>query len=229
MSLLLPFVGRRKEMIQLQEFYLGREYVLIIGQAGVGKSALVTHLHATVPFIYCAESETLGEICRHLETELNSPASHLTLVQRKNRLLKMLADTARTIVFDGVGWTTPKVSSLLESAMDRAPVWICARSDRAPDIGHFWPWLSRFEKIEVPRFHFSETRALLAAAVEVGQIPPSVKPFARRLHQLSGGLPLALRELFERLASGHYDLSRRAGWQLLQLDRRIKQLPPAVA
>jgi predicted ATPase len=229
MSLSPPFVGRKREIAQLRRLRARRKHALIVGSAGAGKSALVAHLHETLPLVYCAESETLGEICRHLETGLNSPAPHLPVVQRKNRLLKILAETGQTVVFDGVGWTPPKVSSFLENAMKRAPVWICSRSERARDIGHFWPLLARFDKIELPPFRFSETRALLAAAVGVGQVPPSVLPFARRLHQLSGGLPLVLRELLERLAAGHYNLSRRAGLQLLQLDRRIKNLPPVVA
>ena len=225
----LPFVGRKREMAQLRRIHARRRHALIVGPAGVGKSVLMSHLRETLLFTYCAESETLGEICSHLETGLNSPAPQLPLVQRKNRLLKILAETCQTVVFDGVSWTTPKLSSFLESAMERVPVWICARSERARDIGHFWPLLARFEKIELPPFHLSETRALLAAATEVNQVPASVLPFARRLHQLSGGLPLALRELLERLAAGHYDLSRRTGLRLLQLDRRIKNLPPVLA
>jgi hypothetical protein len=167
-------------------------------------------------------------IRNHLEIELNFHTPHPPLVQRKNRLLKILAQTRWTVVFDGVNWTTPKVSSFLESAMERAPVWICARSELARGIGHFWPLLARFEKIELGPFRFSETNALLATVVESGQIPPSVKLFARQLHQLSGGLPRTLCELLEQLAVGHYNLSHRAGLQLLELDRRIKHLLPPV-
>jgi AAA ATPase domain len=229
MKLLLSFVGRRKEAAQLRRFYARRQHALIVGPAGVGKTALMEHLRGTRPFLYCAQSESLGEICRNLENELDSSAPPAPLVRRKNRLLKILAQTRQTVVFDGVSWTAPKISSFLESAMERAPVWICTRSDRAPDIGHFWPLLARFEKVELRPFHFSDTNALLVAAIESGRIPASVQPFARQLHRLSAGLPLVLRELLEQFAAGHYDLSRRAGLQLLQLDRCIKNLPPVVA
>jgi AAA ATPase domain len=225
MSLSLPFVGREKEIAQLRRLHAQRKHALILGPAGVGKSALVAHLREWQPLILCLQSETLGGICDQLETELNPPAPHQPLVRRKNRLIKMLAEIHRTVVFDGVGRTTPKVSSFFESAMERAPVWICARSELARDIGHFWPLLARFEKIELRPFRVSETDALLTAAMAGGQIPPTVKPFARQLHRLSGGLPLALVELLEQLAAGHYDLSRRAGLQLLELDRQIKNLP----
>lgn len=229
MNLSLPFVGRKKEITKLQRLNMQRRHLLILGPAGVGKSALVAHLRAVFPLIVCASSGTLTEICDNFETELNAHIPHSLLVQRKNRLLKNLAGTGSTLVFDGVAWTTPKVSSFLESAMECAPVWICARSEHAADIGHFWPLLARFEKIELRPFHLFETNALLAAAVETGQISPSVALFARQLQRLSAGLPLALRELLEQFATGHYDLSRRAGLQLLELDRHIKRLLPTVA
>jgi len=224
MNLSLPFAGRKKEIVQLRRLQARCGHALIVGPEGVGKSALVQHLRGTLPLVLCLQSETLGEICCNLEGELHFSATPAPLVQRKNRLLKVLAETGQTVVFDGMGWTTPKISSFLESAMERAPVWICARSELAGNIGHFWPLLARFEKIELRPFHFSETNALLIAAVESGRIPPSIKPFARQLHRLSAGLPLALCELFKQFATGHYDLSRRAGLQLLELDRRIKNL-----
>ncbi len=229
MNALLPFTGRRKEAAQLRRLYARRGHALIVGPEGVGKSALIAHMRGFLPLIVCGQSDTLGGICLQLETGLDLPAPHLPLVQRKNRLLKVLAEHRQTTVFDGVSWTTPKISSFLECAMERVPVWICARSEQAGDIGHFWPLLVRFETVKLHPFHFSETRALLNAAVGSGQIPMSVKSFARQLHQLSSGLPLALCELMEQFSAGHYDLSRRFGRQLLKLDRRINNLPPSLA
>jgi energy-coupling factor transporter ATP-binding protein EcfA2 len=229
MKLPLPFIGRRIEMVKLRRLHARGAHVLVVGPEGVGKSAMVNHLRKSLPLVICGNSESLGEICRNLEMDLNSTAPRLPLVQRKNRLLKMLAETGQTVVFDGVSWTTPRISSFLERVMELGPVWICARSELARDIGHFWPLLARLATVKLRPFHFSETSAVLGAAIESGQIPPSVEPFARSLHQLARGLPLTLCELLEQFAAGHYDLSRRAGWQLLETDRRIKKLPPLVA
>jgi len=228
-TLALPFVARTQEAAQLRRLYIQRKHVLIAGPAGVGKSAVVAQLRATLPLVVCAQSETLGEICGNLEAELAPSAPPRPLVQRKNRLLRTLAETRRTVVFDGASWTTPKISSFLECAMERVPVWICARSGLAGDIGHFWRLLARFETIQLHPFDYSETRALLRAAVASGQVPPSIEPFARPLHQLAGGLPRTLCELLEQFANGHYDLARRAGRQLLETDRRIKKLEPSLS
>ncbi|HUA38085.1 MAG TPA: ATP-binding protein [Candidatus Sulfopaludibacter sp.] len=220
----LPFIGRKRETAQLRRLHAQHKHTLVLGPAGVGKSALVTHLAQALPLLVCPQSETLGEICGTLEMELAPNTLHLPLVQRKNRLLQKLAETHRTVVFDGVGWTTPKISSFLESAMERATVWICTRSELARNIGHFWPLLARFEIIKLRAFHTYETQALLNAAIDIGQIPSSLEPFARQLHRLAAGLPRTSCEFLEQFAAGHYDLSRRTGWQLLDTDRRIKNL-----
>jgi predicted ATPase len=224
----LPFVGRDKEVVQLQQLYARRRHVLILGPEGVGKTAFIEHLRELVSLVWCSRSTTLREICESLERELGLEFESLRLVPRKNRLLATLARSRQPIVFDDVGWTTPKISSFLENAMERAPVWICSRSELAREIGHFWPLLVRFERVELRSFRFSETRALLAAAIERGLVPPAVARFASQLHRISAGLPRVLRELLEQFAAGNYDLSRPAGLQLLELDCHIKDLRQAI-
>ena len=79
----LPFVGRRKEAAQLRRLHARRGHALIVGPEGIGKSALVAHLRETLPFVFARNRETLGEICRHLETELNSSATHFASSKEK--------------------------------------------------------------------------------------------------------------------------------------------------
>jgi AAA ATPase domain len=226
-KLTLPFVGREKEVARLNQLHSQRKHALILGPAGAGKSALAAHLAKALDLLVCPKSEHLASICDSLESQLGLSAAGSRLLHRKQRLRRALTDVGRTAVFDGVGWTTPKLSSFLEGIMERAPIWICARSEHSWDIGHFWPWLVRFERIELRPFHPAETRELVSAAIEKGLIPQEALHIAAWLHHRSNGSPLVLRGLFEEIATHAYDLSNRHSLRRLDLDRRIHELFPS--
>jgi DNA polymerase III delta prime subunit len=222
----LPFVGRKKEVSRLQRLHAQGKHALILGPPGVGKTALVNHLKAGLGLLLCPQSGHVGSICESLEPQLGLARRDLKLVQRKQHLRQALAQAGRTVVFDGVNWTTPKLSSFLELAMERAPIWICARSEHAHDIGHFWTWLVRFEKIQLHAFQPAQTRELVMAAIQAGQIPREAMNIVQWLHRRSNGSPLILRQLFEELAALSYDLGNPRALRRLDLDRRIHQVFP---
>jgi hypothetical protein len=220
-----PFVAREREITQLGALHAQRKHVLIIGPAGVGKSALVERLREQLTLLVSSKSAHLGGICEGLEPQLGlTPAAGVKLLERKKRLREALGAAGRVVVFDGVGWTGPKVSSFLESVAERATVWICTRSERPWDIGHFWPLLARFARVEVRPFNLSETQALVVAAVQTGGIPPTAREIVGWLQRRSAGSPLVLRELFAELATGGYELSNPLALRRLDLDRRIHEV-----
>jgi hypothetical protein len=198
-----------------------RKHVLIVGPAGVGKSALVERLCEQLTLLVSSKSAHLGGICEGLEPQLGLTPAGLRLLERKKQLREALGAAGRAVVFDGVGWTGPKVSSFFESLTQRASVWICTWSERPWDIGHFWPLLARFARVAVHPFSLSETQALVEAAVRIGGIPPGAREIVGWLQRRSGGVPLVLRELLEEVATGKYDLGSRNALERLNLDRRI--------
>jgi len=226
LKLVLPFVGRQKESARLEHLHAQRKHALVLGPAGVGKTSLVNCLKDELGLLVSPQSEHLVAMCESLEAGLGLDVTGLKLPQRKHRLLRALVAAKRTVVFDGVGWTTPKLSSFLEGVMERAPVWICTRSEHSWDIGHFWTWLVRFEKVELQPFHPAETRALVSATVEAGLIPREAVKIAEWLHHRSNGSPRVLRELFEELAAHEYDLSNPIALRRLNLDRQIHEVFP---
>jgi hypothetical protein len=225
MSLSLPFVGRREEAAQLQRLHAQRQHALILGPAGVGKTALIGQAGSRLSLLVCPQSVRLSEICGALEGQLQLEAGGQRLIPRKNRLRRALRETGRTVVFDGVGWMTPKLTSFLECVMETAPVWVAARSEHSWDIGHAWPVVARFEKVEIKPFHPAETRELVEAAIRLGLAPAGALDAVRRLHSLCAGNPEVLGELIEGLATGHYDPHKEFDLRLLDLDRRIQHLP----
>jgi hypothetical protein len=224
----LPFTGRGKELARLKQLHAQRRHILILGPAGVGKSALIERIRAPFGLCICPNSERLSEICEALEREFQQEPGGLHLVRRKNRLLEKLKGTNRTVVFDGVVWTTPKLAGFIENVSTRAPVWICTRSEHPWDIGRVWPLLARFERVEIKPFHPAETRALIASAVARGIVPPRTADAADRLHHLGAGNPRMLCDLLNQLAGGRYDPRKKFDRRLLDLDRRIQQLSAPV-
>ena len=225
MSFALPFVGRRNEAVQLQRLHREHKHALIVGSAGLGKTALICHAASRLPLLICPYSGRLSDICSALESQLGLETGKQQLIPRKNRLLRTLGEAGQTVVFDGAGWMTPKLSSFLESVMGRAPVWIAARSEHPWDIGHVWPLLARFVKVEIRPFRPAETRGLIEAAIRLGLAPASVADAVEQLHHLCDGNPGVLGELIEGLATGHYDPHKKFDLRLLDLDRRIHRLP----
>ena len=225
MSFTLPFMGRGREIARLRWLHQQRKHVLILGTEGIGKSALVARLRESLNLRVCPASEHLSEICAALEREFNLETGDLRIVQRKNRLLKLLQGTKHAVVFDGTGWTTPKLGSFIENVSERVPVWLCACSEHPWDIGHVWPLLVRFEKVEIKPFHPAETRGLVEVAIRLGITPPSAADAVEQLHRLCAGNPKILCELIEGLATGRYDPHKKFDLRLLDLDRRIQHLP----
>lgn len=222
-----PFVGPREEAGELQRLHSERKHALLLGPEGAGKTALVSHLKEELPLLMCPQSEHLGAICQSLEVQLGLDTSGLKLPQRKQRLFRALAGAKRTVVFDGVGWTTPKLSSFLEGMMERVPIWICTRSEYPWDIGHFWPLLVRFARVELRPFHLHETHLLVAAVVDRGIVPAEALEVVGWLYRTSAGNPGRLCKLLNELANGHYDVRNPRSLRLLKLDYRIHDVFPA--
>jgi predicted ATPase len=215
------FVGRKKEIEQLRAACGARRHVLIVGPAGIGKTALLRHVRQHSPLLLCEETSSLRRICESLERELGWTHRNMNVIERKNRLLSYLARRNELVVFDGVALTPPRVAQFIARLAERIPVWIACRSTQPKEIGAVWEHLYRFDRLELAPFSLNETTALLEPTIGTGRLATLSKNHISQLHRLAKGNPRVLEEMLIELASREYQLENVFARKLLDLDRRI--------
>jgi hypothetical protein len=218
------FLGRRWEIAELLTLHAFGKHVLIVGPAGIGKTALLREVRQYCPLLVCEETSSLRRICDALERKLGWAHHKLNLIERKNRLLRCLLRRGEPIAFDHVLRTTPRIARFIAHLGEQIPIWIACRSDKPHDIGHIWPELYKFTRIELSPLTKIETRALVAEAVAQGNIQEDALEHVNELHQMSGGNPRILEELLVELGARKYKIGSSSGLNLLNLDRRIHEV-----
>ena len=129
----LAFAGRESELDQLHALFAQRRSVLIIGPAGIGKSALLNEVRSRTPLIVCEDTSKLGRICDGLERQLGWNHPRLTVIERKNRLLAYFERRSQLIAFDHVAHTPPRIARFMARLSQHVPVWIACRSEMPHD------------------------------------------------------------------------------------------------
>jgi ABC-type phosphate/phosphonate transport system ATPase subunit len=84
-------VGREREIEQLRRSYAERRHMLIVGPAGIGKTALIRHAQQYCPLLLCEDTSSLRRICESLERQFGWTHRKMNVVERKNRLFPYLA------------------------------------------------------------------------------------------------------------------------------------------
>ena len=143
------FFGRKREIDQLLTLHALGKHVLIVGPAGIGKTALLRQVRQYCPLLLCEETSSLRRICSSLERQLGWAPQKLNLIERKNRLLVYLLRRGEPIAFDHVSRTTPRIARFIAHLGEQIPIWIACRSDKPQVIGHIWPELYKFTRVEI--------------------------------------------------------------------------------
>jgi hypothetical protein len=224
----LAFTGREKEIERLRALYADRKHVVIVGAAGIGKTALLRQVRQSCPMFLCEETSSLRRICDGLERELGWRHHKMNVIERKNRLLTDTRRRGEVIAMDHVALTPPRVSRFIQHLADSVPVWIACRSTLASEIGHVWQHLFKFERVELPPLTLPEVRTLIEVAVDLGNIQPEAREHVPQIHRLSQGLPRILEELLIEMGTREYKMNTSFGMHLLELDRRIQEINVAV-
>lgn len=218
------FFGRKREIDELRALYALRKHVIVVSLAGVGKTALLAKIRQSCPLLVCEETSSLRRICDSLERQLGRAHYKLNVIERKNRLLAYLIRRGEPVAFDHVAHSVPRVARFIAHLAEQIPIWIACRSDRPHEIGHIWPELYRFARIELTPLTEVETRMLIDEAVAQGNIQADARKHTDELHRMSGGNPRVLEELLIELSAREYKVDDSFGLDLLDLDRRIHEV-----
>jgi hypothetical protein len=224
----LAFTGREKEIERLRALYAERKHVVIVGPAGIGKTALLRQIQQHCPMLLCEETSSLRRICDGLERQLGWKHYKMNVIERKNRLLAYLERRGEPVALDHVALTPPRVSRFIGHLAERLPVWIGCRSMLSEEVGHVWQYLYQFERIEVSPLAQSEVRILIEEAVTLGKIQPEAHERVAQIYRLCKGTPRILEELLIELAAREYKMGSSFGIGLLDLDRRIQEISSSI-
>jgi hypothetical protein len=222
------FFGREKEIEQLRTLHALRKHVLIVGPAGIGKTALLRQIRQHCPLLVCEETSSLRRICDSIERQLGRTHYKINVIERKNRLLAHLERRGEPVAFDHVAHTPRRVARFMAFLAEKIPVWIACRSDRAHEIGHIWEHLYQFTRMEIAPFTDEDTGEFVLEAIAEGNIQPDAAEHLDELHRMSEGNPRVLEQLLMELASHEYKMDGVCGLELLGLDRRIHGIHLAI-
>lgn len=219
----LAFAGHERGISHLRDLYSARKCVLLVGPAGIGKTALLQHMRQQLPMLLCEETSSLRRICDGLERQLGWTHYKMNVIERKNRLLQYLARRGEPVALDHLALTPPRVARFIAGLSEGVPVWVACRSDAPHEIGRVWEYLYKFVRVEVHPLTRQEAKLLVEHAVAIGSIQPEAKAHANHLCRLSKGNPRILERLLIELAGRKYKMNKPFGWHLLDIDRRIQE------
>jgi hypothetical protein len=182
----------------------------------------------THPVLLAPRCGCLSDLLGALEPAAGLDRGDLRLAARVHRLARRLPQIGRPVILDNVAHVPPRVAHLVRYLLVRQPVWLLARSTQPLEIGHVWPYLFFFKRIDLPPFSLDETRAFLSAAPFNGNRSELIAT-TLRLHRLAAGHPATLAALVAELRCRTYDLHSAEGLRLLALHARITRVQKQIA
>ncbi len=210
----------------MREHLRAHDHLLILGEAGMGETALVREAAAGLPdAIYCADSSKMSTICDLLLAQLGGQASSANNRERRRALANTLRGRRVSFILDHIGWVTPRLLAFFEYLRESHALVVITRNLRMDDTGHLHLILWRFATIELQPLDIAATRKLVSARVrELGVNVPDLTEFQRAVRRISRGNPRVIGGLCEQAKRGNYVFGDRFDVRLLDLDRRIREL-----
>ena len=219
-------IGRDKELAIVREHLRAAKNLVVFGAEGVGKTALVREaIEGASNVFYCPDTSTVKTTCQSLLAQLKLSVAEADNIARKRAILKATAGKKCSFVFDHVRWVSPKLLSFLGNIRESHTIIIVTRSIAWSDMGHLKMILWGFDKLEIaPLAHGAMRDVLRTQMKQLNLRVPNSQRFEVDALRIAGHNLHVLMELCQQAASGKYVFGKHLSTQLLNLDRRIKEL-----
>jgi len=227
------FIGRGKECRLIAGFLGQRKNILVYGDEGVGKTALIKKVfmgQTRLKYLYSQESGTLKETLENLITYSSGGEKksihRLTILNQKRMTYRILDNCPDYILLDHIGVVSPCFQSFLEYLLDRGiALVVVSKGLASSDIGHLWEGAYAFEKVRICNLGKSSSIALAEHYLEsLGIAMGSDNEFKKDIFHYSHGNPKVIIELCSLAKENKYRRDGRFDFKLMDLDRRIMKM-----
>jgi hypothetical protein len=222
----MNLIDRETELNAVHESLRVGRNLAVVGLEGVGKTALITEaIRDRSDVLYCGDTSTLKTACESLLAQLRLAVNEADNVARKRAILRTTADKKLCFIFDHVGWVNPKLQAFLENVRASHPMIVVTRSIAWSDMGHLKMILWDFDKLELrPPSRETMLEVLRAQVKRLKLRVPDPHQFEANVLRIADHNLHVLMELCQQAADGGYVFGKHLSTQLLNLDRRIKEL-----
>lgn len=204
-----------------------RKSIIILGEAGVGKTAIITNVlseRGTRNILYSKGSATLKESLINLTLfSVGRKIRRLNTLALKKICYGILDKKPEYLIFDHVAWVEPRYYGFLTYLMEKElPLVILTQRPDKKNIGHLWMALYNFERVEITNLDRPKTDELVSHYIQsFGLKLTQDDDFQREVFNISKGNPKIIRQLCSLAQDEKYRAKGYIDVRLMDLDRRI--------
>jgi integrase/recombinase XerD len=222
-------IGREEERCRLCDLMRQRKNIVVLGEEGVGKSAIIENVLAGGEIrrlLYSKHSTTLKEtLINMIESAIGGKdLQKKNILSLKKICYQLLRERSEYAVLDHVAWVEPKFYGFLIYLLERKlPFVIVTRRPGKENVGHLWMGLYDFEKLEIKNLDQPKADQLIEYYASSFCLKiDATADFKKGVFNISRGNPKIIRQLCWLAQDEKYRAKGYIDVRLMDLDRRIK-------
>ena len=226
-------IGREKECAAISGLISQRKNIIIFGEEGTGKSAIVNKVLSDfvgLNIFFSAQSKTLKESLLNFMSHAScdkKTIQTLNILDLKKLFYSVLdRNKPQYLIFDHVESVEPKFYSFFVYLMEaKIPLIVLCRGLEKKDIGNLRMSLFNFEKVEISNFDKPTADILIGHFIrEFGIKITKDADFKKQIFHFSKGNPKIIKELCFLARDVKYQKNDFLDVKLMDLDRRINEV-----